>query len=138
MRKNRVLLLGGGCVLLALLLALAGAYCAGFRFQPDIQEKLLSDMMQSKGYKNALALLTEHPALDKQLGAPLEKGKILNLEAWENEGNGAIRLVQEVNGPRNSGILHVNGTKSGGRWQYQECKVVFPDRKEWNLLKEGE
>ena len=137
MKKSKILLLGGGCVLLALLLAVAGAYCAGFRFQPDIQEKLLSDMMQSDGYKNALALLNGHPALGEQLGAPLKMGKILDLEAWENKGNGAIRLVQEVNGPRNSGILHVNGTMSGGRWQYQEYRVVFPDRKEWNLLKEG-
>lgn len=138
MKKSKILLLGGGCVLLALLLAVAGAYCAGFRFQPDIQEKLLSDMMQSDAYKNALALLTTSPALGKQLGIPLKMEKIFELEAWENEGNGAIRLVQEVNGPQSSGVLHVNGTKSGGRWQYQECKVVFPNRKEWNLLKEGE
>ena len=137
MKRNKIILLAAG-IPLVLLLAAGGARLAGFRYRPDIQGQLVADMMQSNAYKSALARLTENPALAERIGKPLKTGKILNLEAWENEENGAIRLAQEVTGNRKSGIFQVDGVINGGQWQYRECKVIFPDRTEWNLLKQTE
>ncbi len=137
MKRNKIILLAAG-IPLVLLLAAGGARLAGFRYRPDIQGQLVADMMQSNAYKSALARLTENPALAERIGKPLKTGKILNLEAWENEENGAIRLAQEVTGSRKSGIFQVDGVINGGQWQYRECKVIFPDRTEWNLLKQTE
>ena len=137
MKRNKLILPAAGLLFL-LILAIAGGYAAGFRYQPDIQGKLLSDMMQSDAYKNVLLQLTGNPALDDKIGKPLQTGKILELEAWENKGSGAIRLVQEVTGSRNTGIFHADGTMTDGSWQYRECKVILQDKTEWNLLKAEE
>ena len=126
MKKSKVLWILSG-FLLALILAATAAYSAGFRYHPDIQQKIFADMVQSNAYKAALANLTA--------GIPLKTGNIRELEAWESGENGAIRLKQEISGTRKSGLLSVNGTMVSGRWQYQEFKVRFHDGKELNLLK---
>ena len=137
MKRNKIILLGA-VILLVLLLTAAGARLAGFRYRPDIQGQLVADMMQSNAYKSALARLTENPALADRIGKPVKTGKILNLEAWENDSSGAIRLAQEVTGSRRSGIFQVDGVMDGGQWQYRECRVIFPDLTEWDLLKQTE
>ena len=116
MKRNKIILLAAG-IPLVLLLAAGGARLAGFRYRPDIQGQLVADMMQSNAYKSALARLTENPALAERIGKPLKK---------------------EVTGSRKSGIFQVDGVINGGQWQYRECKVIFPDRTEWNLLKQTE
>ncbi len=134
MKKSKVLWILSG-FLLALILAGAAAYSAGFRYQPDIRRKVFADMAQSNAYKTALANLGQSKAVQEAAGVPLKTGSILELEAWESGENGAIRLRQEISGTKKSGLLSVNGTMVSGRWQYQEFKVRFHDGKELNLLK---
>ena len=134
MKKSKVLWILSG-FLLALILAAAAAYSAGFRYHPDIQQKIFADMVQSNAYKTALANLTADRVLQETAGIPLKTGNIRELEAWESGENGAIRLKQEISGTRKSGLLSVNGPMVSGRWQYQEFKVRFHDGKELNLLK---
>ena len=134
MKKSKVLWILSG-FLLALILAATAAYSAGFRYHPDIQQKIFADMVQSNAYKAALANLTADRVLQETAGIPLKTGNIRELEAWESGENGAIRLKQEISGTRKSGLLSVNGTMVSGRWQYQEFKVRFHDGKELNLMK---
>lgn len=133
MKKSKVLWILSG-FLLALILAATAAYSAGFRYHPDIQQKIFADMVQSNAYKAALANLTADRVLQETAGHSSEDWKYSRTGSMGKRKR-AIRLKQEISGTRKSGLLSVNGTMVSGRWQYQEFKVRFHDGKELNLLK---
>lgn len=74
MKKSKVLWILSG-FLLALILAAAAAYSAGFRYHPDIQQKIFADMVQSNAYKAALANLTADRVLQETAGHSSEDWK---------------------------------------------------------------
>ncbi len=135
MKRKKMLWMIAGLLLL-LLLAVGAAFTAGFRYQPDIQQKIFADMTQSNAYQTALSTLRAAKLMQETAGVPLTPGNIRELEAWESGENGAIRLKQEISGTKKSGILYVNGTMVSGKWQYKDFKVRFHDGEELNLLKQ--
>ncbi|MEI3003597.1 MAG: hypothetical protein V8T87_03110 [Victivallales bacterium] len=106
MKKSKVLWILSG-FLLALILAATAAYFAGFRYHPDIQQKIFADMVQSNAYKAALANLTADRVLQETAGIPLKTGKYPRTgssgKAEKTGQSGSNRKSAET---RKSGVLY--------------------------------
>ena len=86
---------------------------------------LVSGMMRSSApYKEALARAQSHPAVIQALGQPIKAGFIVTGSIRINFGSGYANLSIRISGPKGKARVHVNATKGGGTWSYNEIMVT--------------
>lgn len=77
-------------------------------------------MKSSDAYKLAFAKAQQSPVAMATLGEPLKSGLFVSGNVHVNGSSGAADLAIPVSGPKGSGTLHLQATKSAGRWTFQQ------------------
>jgi hypothetical protein len=85
-------------------------------------------------YKQALARAQASPAVQRELGAPITAGMVSNANVNTNNGVTTWDLTSGLNGSRQSGRLHVVGTKRGERTVLRTLTVTSDRGRTLNLL----
>jgi len=81
-------------------------------------------MKSSDAYKDAVARARASAAVTAALGTPLEEGFFVSGEVNVRNGSGQANLEIPISGPKGSGVIHVVGVKSSGKWTYTTLEVA--------------
>ena len=86
-------------------------------------------MRSSAPFKDGLMHARSDARVTEALGSPVEPGLFVSGNISTENRSGKCDLDIPLKGPKQSGSLHVVGTKEGGRWTY--TRMVFtPDKGE--------
>jgi hypothetical protein len=107
----------GGCVLA--LIALAG-------FIVFIVTLVLGAIRSSEPYETAVQRARSDARVVAALGAPLKPGLFVSGSIKVENGYGYADIDIPISGPKQKATLSVVGTKTRGRWSYEEL-VVTPE-----------
>lgn len=97
---------------------------------------VFGSMRGSEPYKDALAQAQTDPRVLAALGSPVRAGYLFSGSINVKNSDGEAELTIPISGPKGKGDLRVKGTKSLGKWTYQEMRVVA-NGEEINLLEES-
>jgi len=98
-----------GCLLLVLLV---GAFIASIFFF------VFSMMKSNDAYQHALETARANPAVVAALGQPIQEGWFVSGNFEESGGKGQASFSIPLSGPKGSGTLYVEASKSAGHWDY--------------------
>jgi hypothetical protein len=73
----------------------------------------------SEPYKHAVAQAQSNAQVQAALGTPIEPGFFVAGSINLNNDAGTAQMAIPVKGPKGSGNVTVNATKSAGTWTYQ-------------------
>jgi len=73
----------------------------------------------SDPYNDSLQAAQQSPALQAELGTPIEPGFMVFGEIKLNNNSGDADISYTVSGPSGDATVYVVGTKSAGQWTYQ-------------------
>ncbi len=82
----------------------------------------------SEPYQHALASAKANPEVIDELGEPIEASLLSTGRINITNDGGECDLSIPLSGPKGNGTLKVRGTRSSGRWEYQELKVQTDNR----------
>jgi len=85
-------------------------------------------LRSSDAYRLALTRAEHDPLVIAALGAPIHPGWLVTGEIKASRSDGEARLAIPVSGPRGSGKLYVQASKSGGTWAFSQLSVDAPGR----------
>ena len=89
-------------------------------------------------YRDAVAMARGDASVREALGEPVETGILAQINVQVTDGTGSARLSIPLRGPKGKGTLHVEATKSGGRWTITHLEISVQGRPEpIDLLKKG-
>lgn len=77
-------------------------------------------MKSSDAYRLAFAKAQQSRAAMATLGEPLKSGLFVSGNVHVNGPAGTANLAIPVSGPKGSGTLHLQATKSAGRWTFEQ------------------
>jgi len=81
-------------------------------------------MKSSDAYKTAVLRANNDPRVISAMGAPVTEGLLVTGNINLNNDSGAANLAIPLSGPKGSGVIRVEATKSGGVWTYSTLEVV--------------
>ena len=91
----------------------------------------------SDAYTGAVAAAQASPAVTEALGTPVETGFFVMGSINVSGTSGQADLTIPLSGPKGSGTLYAQATKSAGQWNYRVLKVaVASTGEEIDLLAE--
>jgi hypothetical protein len=129
MSRNWGWLLGGGCLLSIIIIALiiGGSIWA-------ISKKVSESEPYTYAYEKAL----QDEDVKAVLGEPIEGGFVgSNTEYNYNNGKTSVKMTIPISGPLNSGLINVVGTKVDDEWNYSKLYVdINNEDKDINLLED--
>ena len=112
MSRNMRLALGLGCLLpLCCTLFIGGI--AGIVF---------TVIRNSDVAAQAIEIIQEDPRVQDRLGEPVEIGWLITGKIEVNNDSGVASLTIPVSGPRGSGSVIVDATRSGGIWTFDAMR----------------
>jgi hypothetical protein len=79
---------------------------------------IFTSMRSSAPYRDAVQRAQNDPRVIEALGRPIEPGWFISGSINTSGQSGDANLDVPVSGPKQSGSIHVVGTKEGGRWTY--------------------
>jgi hypothetical protein len=97
---------------------------------------VFGSMRASEPYKDAMARAQTDPRVIAVVGSPVRAGYFFKGSINVKNSDGDADMTIPISGPKGEGSLHVTGIKSGGKWTYQEMKVLA-NGQEINLLEES-
>jgi hypothetical protein len=89
---------------------------------------VLGVMKSAAPYTDSLAAAKASPVVQRELGTPIKAGFAVTGSVNLKNNAGNADLSYTISGPRDSGTVYVEATKSGGTWTYQRAVVVPDDR----------
>jgi len=84
-------------------------------------------MRSNEPYKDGLARATKDPRVIEALGAPVEPGWFVSGTISTTGRSGHCDIDIPLKGSKQSGSVHVVGSREGGRWSYARI-IMTPDR----------
>ena len=82
-------------------------------------------LKDSAPYTRALEIARSNPAVVASLGTPIEEGYFVSGNITENGPSGEAELAIPISGPRGSGTIYVEATKSVGEWTIFKLVAEF-------------
>jgi hypothetical protein len=91
-------------------------------------------MRSSEPYKEAMRRAQSDPRVVAALGTPIKPGMFVsgNIQTQNNEGTAKLDIP--LTGPKGSATLHVEATKTRGRWDYNQMIVTPKQGAEIDLM----
>ena len=86
---------------------------------------IFGSMKQSDVYKEAIARAQRDPIIAEKLGSPIKPGMFITGNININGPSGEAKIAIPIAGPKGSGTIYVEATKSAGRWNYQLMQVAL-------------
>ena len=129
MSRNWGWLLGGGCLLAIIIVALViGGAIWG----------ISKSIGESEPYTHAYEIAIQNEDVKTALGEPIETSFVgSNTKYNYSNGETKIEMTIPLKGSKNDGFIHVLGTKVDGIWDYSKLYVdVTNDDEDINLLEE--
>jgi hypothetical protein len=105
-----------GCLTLILLFA---------AFIGAIVLLIFGSMKQADAYKHSLAKARTDPVVAQKLGTPIKPGMWLSGNININGPSGEAKLSIPISGPKGTGTIYVEATKSAGKWNYSLMQVAI-------------
>lgn len=95
-------------------------------------------MKSSDAYKLAMVKVRANEEVVAKLGTPIEEGTFVSGSVNVSGSSGKAELVIPISGPKGSGTVYVEATKSAGQWTFDELTVA-PDNMKLriNLLEDA-
>ncbi len=91
-------------------------------------------MRSSDAYKEAMQRATTDPRVVAALGSPVEASFLVSGNVQVNNNEGTAKLDIPIHGPKGSATLHVEATKTRGRWYYNQMIVTPKQGAEIDLM----
>lgn len=113
----------GGC-LLPLVLCGGG----GLIFFFGVYGAITGAIRSSDAYSEGMARARANPEVVAALGEPIESGFWIGGNIETSGPSGTVDVSIPISGPKGSGTLYVEGTRSANRWQYSTMAVEVPGR----------
>ena len=85
---------------------------------------IFGSMKQADVYKQALARAQGDPVVTQKLGSPIKPGMWLSGNININGPSGDAKIAIPISGPKASGTVYVEATKSAGKWNYSLMQVA--------------
>jgi hypothetical protein len=85
---------------------------------------IFGSMKQADVYKQALARAQNDPVVAQKLGSPIKPGMWLSGNININGPSGEAKISIPISGPKGTGTIYVEATKSAGRWNYSLMQVA--------------
>jgi len=86
---------------------------------------IFGSMRQSDAYKQALAKAQSDPVVAQRLGTPIKPGMWVSGNININGPSGEAKIAIPISGPKGSGTVYVEATKSAGKWNYSLMQVAI-------------
>jgi Cytochrome oxidase complex assembly protein 1 len=86
---------------------------------------IFGSMKQSDVYKHSLAKAQTDPVVAQKLGTPIKPGMWLSGNININGPSGEAKLSIPISGPKGTGTIYVEATKSAGKWNYSLMQVAI-------------
>jgi len=93
-------------------------------------------LYDSVPYQTALKRPRQSPAVQQQLGQPIDAGYLVTGNVHYGTAGDRADLRIPISGPKSEGTIHVKATGNNGQWQYKRMQFM-PDgiSRSINLLK---
>lgn len=125
-RRNWWWSLPGGC---------CGCLMGFALFFAAIALLVFSMFRSSDVYEEALVLAQSDPAVQAELGTPVEPGWMILGNMETTNGSGTADLTIPLSGPDGSGTMYLKAEKRAGQWTFTHLSVNIDDSAETiNLL----
>jgi hypothetical protein len=85
---------------------------------------IFGSMKQADVYKQALAKAQSDPVVAQKLGSPIKPGMLLSGNINVSGPSGEAKISIPISGPKGTGTIYVEATKSAGKWNYSLMQVA--------------
>ena len=82
-------------------------------------------LKSSPVYQDAMLKAKANPRVVRELGEPIEAGRIVNGSIKIENSSGEAALEIPVQGARGRGTIYVEARKTAGQWKYSVLRVVI-------------
>ena len=125
LQRNWLWLTSGGCLtVLCVCVVFAGA----------IFFTVTGAIRSSDVYQQALEKARANPAVVEALGEPIEPGWMPSGSINVSGPTGTANLAIPISGPKNSGTLYIEATKTAGTWEFSTLEVAVKGDERIDLL----
>jgi hypothetical protein len=84
-------------------------------------------MKSSDAYKQAMVKVRADSAVTTTLGTPIKEGFFTSGSVNVSGSSGSANLAIPISGPKGSGTVYVEATKSAGKWSFTKLVVAIDE-----------
>ncbi len=87
-------------------------------------------MKSSDAFKQALTMAKSNPKIESVLGSPIQEGYFITGSIKVYGASGDAQMAIPISGPKGSGTIYLEATKSAGEWSYSKLVVQIEQTNE--------
>ena len=95
---------------------------------------VFGSMRNSMPYQEAVTRAQNDPRVIAALGTPIKPSYFFSGSISTRNGNSDAKFEIPLRGPKGQGLLHIAGTKTGSKWEYNRMTVTLKSGTEIDLL----